>query len=169
MSLRSFWFIGLIVVGCRDSRTAAYLRTARLGPPSGTISVGNEPRALELADGRVAITMMGLHGVVVHNFDSGHADTLGRSGAGPGEFERSDVIFSMGGTRFGVLDPVLRRATIYANPDSVEAVIPFATVAADERGIFRKRTGGARSIVIPWLRAPPIRISLERSQQNRDS
>ena len=127
MSLRLLLLICLAASGCRDSHEVTKVRTARLGPSSGAIPVGNEPRALELSDGRVALTMMGLHGIVVYDFDSARADTLGRTGAGPGEFERSDVVVAMGGSRFGVLDPVLRRATIYERPGSVEGVIPFAT------------------------------------------
>jgi hypothetical protein len=126
---------GILVVGCGESRAPEATPTALLGPPTGKIPVGNEPRALELADGRVALTMMGLAGVVVYDFGASRADTSGRRGEGPGEYQRSDAVVALGGSRFAVLDPVRRRATFYAKPGAVDSVVVFAAdhMEASER------------------------------------
>jgi len=120
---------------CVEQRTSPPVPVVALGPALGAIPVGNEPHVLELNDGRVAITMMGLGALVVHDFASGRSDTIGRRGAGPGEFGRAGRVVPWGRDRFAVLDPVLRRVTVFHNAGGVDTMIRFPVATTTEAAI----------------------------------
>jgi hypothetical protein len=143
---------------CLEESLPTIVPLATLGPASGAVSVGNEPHALELSDGRVAITMMGLGAVVLHDFDSGNSDTLGRRGAGPAEFGRAGLLVPWSQERFAVVDPMLRRITVFGTTGSVDTILPFPAQQATEGAIPHHRgvwlTPGGTSVrdSLPLLR-----------------
>jgi len=94
-----------------------------LSPAKGQVVVGNEPAALELSTGKVVATMMGARGVVLIDFETGRADTIGRSGGGPGEFGVPRAIMPWSRGRYAVMDIALSRLTLMKEPATFDTVI----------------------------------------------
>lgn len=164
----------LSACGTRDAAPAATRMVLAPGTPG--VAVGPEPHVFEISDGRAAITAMGLHAVIVLDFATGRADTIGRDGAGPGEFARPALLTSWGNEHFAVVDPVLRRATVLSTggkPDTLMAyppavasqeALPFTDgtwlslgVAPknDSLPLIRVYNGTNKSDTLAWLAFPP--------------
>lgn len=122
-------------ISCSEKRAPTSVPVVAIGLVLGAIPVGNEPYILEVGASRVAVTMMGLGAVLLHDFDSGRTDTVGRGGGGPGEFARAGQVVEWGVDRFAVLDPVLRRATVFRIAGVVDTLVPFPVSHATEAAI----------------------------------
>jgi hypothetical protein len=82
---------------------------------------------VELPDGSVAAILGPSGPVVIHNFDTGRSDTIGRRGMGPGEFAAPYSIAAWNGGLVAVLDAATRRLTLYRPTGIVDSVLPFPT------------------------------------------
>lgn len=176
---RNVLVLTMLLTSCGGRSDHARDARVLLAAGSPGVTVGPEPYALELEDGRVAISTMGLHAVVVHDFTTGRADTVGRSGGGPGEFARPASMTPWTSGRFAVIDPVQRRATIVQLTGTVDTVVGFPISVASDNAVpsvdhtwlslgtarvhdslplIRSQQLNARTDTLAWLAAPPPHI-----------
>jgi hypothetical protein len=120
------WLLTVVALGaCSGGRSdGPTLTRSILRPSQGQTTVGFDPAALELSDGRVAMVMGRLRGLLIVDFTTGKADTIGRLGAGPGEFQFPRAVFRLSPDRYGVFDAVLQRITTYVEPATRDTIHP---------------------------------------------
>jgi len=78
-----------------------------------SLDVAGEPHALEVDDGRLAVTIPGEHRVLLLDSTGAAIDSFGRAGRGPGEFAAAGAIFATDGGGWAVLDFGTGRANLY--------------------------------------------------------
>ena len=103
--------VALFAAACRGADVT--VATAELGPAICSLEVGAEPTVTMLPGERAAVVLMGETSLIVVDSLCHTVATLGREGAGPGEYRFASQAFVDSAGGLHVLDQVLHRVTHY--------------------------------------------------------
>jgi hypothetical protein len=117
--------------------------------------------AVQLSDGRVAIANAGTSEVRYYAPDGQHIVSAGRSGGGPGEFQRITKLILLPGDSVAVVDPAARRLSVLG-PTGAFAREVVATADVGLNVVGRKQDGAWIASTAPRMVGDQIQSGLVR-------
>lgn len=172
---------GMPVAADRADSAGTVVMTFRLGQPdSGVVDawaltnarlrIDSVPRsqnpelhqltgAALLANGDLAVGHLSRHEVLVFDSMGQLRATVGREGAGPGEFRSISGPWTTADNRFAVYDGENRRVTIFAAPDSIARLTRIAVEMLPDSSFFIWKSFGVTraGTALFWVNGAPLK------------